>query len=176
MKSDRQNGFVAMKNFVLVFVFGVLLVCGCDIAGGISRRDVESELSRYIDGDTAHLIVKESLCVDTNALVRISFENLSSDAMTLVLLHPSFPQWRRSELIAAGRDGFYLDNACLSDTLTDEDVHHWVNRSSVSESVLESALKSKNLSDESKDKIKQRIRKTLSYRMRLLFGTGQERE
>ncbi len=160
-----------MKNFVFVLIFNIIIVCGCDIAGGIDKEDVRCELSRYIDGDDANLIVRGELCVDTNVLVRVSFESLSSDAMTILLFHRLFPQWRRSELIAAGRDGFYLGNACLFDRLTDEDVHCWVGRSYVSETMLEAALKCKNLSDESKDTIRQRIRKTLSYRMRSLFNT-----
>lgn len=166
-----------MKNHMFVVIALMLvapIVCGCDMAGGISRYEVECELSRYIDGDDAKLIVRRDLCVDTNVLISVSFESLSSETMTILLLHPLFPQWRRSELIAAGRDGFYLGNACLSDRLTDDDVHCWVNRSFVSESMLENALKCKRLSDKSKNTIRQRIRKTLPYRMRRLFNVGQE--
>lgn len=163
-----------VKKIVIVLMFDVLIVCGCDMAGGISRSEVERELSLYVDGAYAQLIVRDAPCVDTNVLVSVSSKRLSSEAITILLLHPLFPQWRRSELIAAGQDGFYLGNACLSDRLTDEDVQYWISRSSVSESMLESALKCKNLSEESKNMIRQRIRKTFSYRMRRLFNTGQE--
>lgn len=171
-----DKGRAVMKNFVLsIFILTIVVffVAVCDMAGGISLDEVESELTRYVASNEAKLIVRKELGVDENLLLRVSTNNLSSEAITILLLHPLFPQWRRNELIAEGRDGFYLGNACLNDGLTDEDVQHWLKRFFVSESLLEQALKCKKLSERSKNAIRLRIRNSFSYRMRALFNTNK---
>lgn len=163
-----------LSIFILAIV--VFFVAGCDIAGGISRDEVKTELTRYVTSNEAKLIVRKELGVDANLLLSVSTNNLSSEAITILLLHPLFPQWRRNELIAEGRDGFYLDNACLNDGLTDEDVHHWLKRFTVSETVLRQALKCKNLNEQSKNAIRLRIRNSFPYRIRALFNTNKGHE
>lgn len=157
--------------FVIILIIGVFFVAICDMAGGISRNEVKYELSQYVFVNEAAKIIRNELCVDTNLLVRISTNNLSSDAMTVLLRHPLFPQWRRNEVIDEGRDGFYLDNAILDGSLTDEDVQHWVKQFFISESLMECALKDcPNLSEESKSLLRQRIENTFIYRLRKLIG------
>lgn len=175
----NDKGMIAMKYCALsidIFTIVVFFVAGCDIAGGISRDEVESELTRYTTSNEAKLIVRNGLCVDTNTLLSVSTNSLSAEAITILLLHPLFPQWRRNELIAEGRDGFYIGNACLNDRMTDEDVQHWLKRSSVSESLLEQALKCNKLSEQSKNAIRRRIRNSFSYRMRTWFKTNEGHE
>ena len=158
--------------YALVTIIAIL-----GMAGGISRDAVAIELSQYVSISDASLIVEADSRVSSKLLVSISEKRLSSDAMTVLLLHPQFPQGRRSALISAGKDGFYVDNACLRDELTDEDVRAWVGRTSVSESMLEYALKEcDRLSSESKDIIRQRIRTTFSYRLRRLLDFGFDKK
>ena len=98
---------------------------GCSICGGISRDRVVGELSRYVSPYEAQLIVKRNPAVKGSTLEELSRKWLiGDDALTLLLLHPNFPQARRSELIRAGKSAHYLPNAsdCLWPSVTDEDV------------------------------------------------------
>ena len=71
----NDKGMIAMKYCALsidIFTIVVFFVAGCDIAGGISRDEVESELTRYTTSNEAKLIVRNGLCVDTNTLLSVS--------------------------------------------------------------------------------------------------------
>ena len=147
----------------------VFLAAICTMAGGISLSNVAFELSRHIGSWDAERIVSDDSSVETNLLVDLSKKNISSEAMTVLLLNKSFPQWRRSELIAKGREGFYFDNACTYNQLTDEDVHSLLKRRFVLVSTLEQALRCESLKEETKDIIRQKLKRTFLHRCRMLL-------
>lgn len=108
---------------IVVVGFMGLVWLGCNLAGGISHRAVAESLSRYVPMTVANQIVDGDYGVPSDTLVELSKKWLiDSDDMTMLLLHPNFPQKRRSELIRKGKSAHYLQNASWRQTITDEDV------------------------------------------------------
>ena len=108
---------------VVVVGFLGLLWLGCNLAGGISHRAVAESLSRYVPMTVANQIVDGDCGVPSDTLEELSKKWLiDSDDMTMLLLHPNFPQERRSELIRKGKSAHYLQNASWRQTITDNDV------------------------------------------------------
>lgn len=104
---------------VLLAVFGG---GGCSICGGIMGRQVVPRLARYTDVNTAEKIFYNDRSVSSNELERLSHCWVGGDALTSLMLHPNFPQERRSELIRDCEGYWYFVNARDRGTLTDEDV------------------------------------------------------
>ena len=107
---------------VFVGLLGMLWL-GCNLAGGISHRAVAENLSRYVPMTVAMQIVEGDPRVPPDTLVELSKKIfLGGDETTMLLLHPNFPQERRSELVRKGKSAHYLANASLRQTITDDDV------------------------------------------------------
>ena len=100
------------------------IAAGCDI-GPISHESVVNSLSRYVSESVARRIVDDDKNVSPETLADLSEKRgVSYDAMTILLLHPNFPQERRSDLIRRGKSAHYLANASdvQRQTITDADV------------------------------------------------------
>ena len=79
------------------------IAAGCDI-GPISHESVVNSLSRYVSESVARRIVDDDKNVSPETLAELSEkQGVSYDAMTILLLHPNFPQERRSDLIRRGK-------------------------------------------------------------------------
>ena len=104
---------------VLLAIFGD---GGCSICGGISWKQVVPRLARCTDANTAEKIFYNDRSVSSNELERLSHCWVGDDALTSLMLHPNFPQERRSELIRGCEGYWYFVNARDRGTLTDEDV------------------------------------------------------
>ena len=107
-----------------ILVLFLALAVGCDI-GPISQESVVNSLSRYVSESVARRIVDGDKNVSPETLADLSEKRgVSYDAMTILLLHPNFPQERRSDLIRRGKSAHYLANASdvQRQTITDADV------------------------------------------------------
>ena len=134
---------------VLLAIFGG---GGCSICGGISRDRVAGELSRYVTPYEARMIVNGNPSVKGELLEALSRKWLiDDDARTLLLLHPNFPQARRSELIRVGKSCHYLSNATdyRRSCITDEDVKAMLDSGKFSHYILRQALECHGLSADS---------------------------
>ncbi len=104
----------------------LLLICAVGCANGpISARYVVKSLSRYVSESVAWQIVYNDKNVSPETLAMLSEKwGVGYDEMTTLLLHPNFPQERRSILIRRGKSAHYLPNASLvsRQIITDEDV------------------------------------------------------
>ncbi len=132
---------------VVVSGFLGLLWLGCNLAGGISHRAVAESLSRYVPMPVAMQIVDGNGGVPPGTLVELSGKFLlGGDEMTMLLLHPDFPQDRRSELIRKGKSAYYLPNASMRQTITDEDVAAMLESRRAEHYVLRQTLEARGLS------------------------------
>ena len=134
---------------VLLAIFDV---GGCSICGGISRDRVAGVLSRYVTPYEARMIVDGNPSVRGELLEELSRKWLiDDDARTLLLLHPNFPQARRSELIRAGESCHYLSNAThyRRSCITDEDVKAMLDSGEYSHYILRQVLECRGLSADS---------------------------
>jgi hypothetical protein len=115
-------GSITKCAFAIIGV--AVLVNGCDIAGGISHGYVVKSLSRYVPESVAWQIVNGDKNVPPDTLLELSEKwRIGHDEMTMLLLHPNFPQKKRSELIRSGKSAHYLANASSGHrSITDEDV------------------------------------------------------
>ena len=107
-----------------ILVATLAIAAGCDI-GPISQESVVNSLSRYVSESVARRIVDGDKNVSPETLAELSEKRgVSYDAMTILLLHPNFPQERRSDLIRRGKSAHYLANASdvQRQTITDADV------------------------------------------------------
>ena len=114
-----------MKPFArIILVSSLALAAGCEF-GPISDERVVDSLSRYVSESVARQIVNDDKNVSPETLAELSGKGgISYDEMTILLLHPNFPQERRSDLIRRGKSAHYLANASgvQRQTITDEDV------------------------------------------------------
>ena len=113
----------ALRRGILVSSLALAAV-GCEF-GPISHSKVADKLSRYVPADVAQKIVDRDKNVAPETLAKLSEKwGIGYDEMTILLLHPNFPQERRSDLIRRGKSAHYLANAsCVQrQTITDEDV------------------------------------------------------
>ena len=113
---------VALRRGILVS--SLALAAGCEF-GPISHERVVDRLSRYVSESVARQIVNDDKNVSPETLAELSGKRgIGYDEMTILLLHPNFPQERRSDLIRRGKSAHYLANAsCVQrQTITDEDV------------------------------------------------------
>ena len=114
-----------MKPFArMILALSLALAAGCEF-GPISHERVVDSLSRYVSESVARQIVNDDKNVSPETLAELSEKRgVSYDAMTILLLHPNFPQERRSDLIRRGKSAHYLANASdvQRQTITDEDV------------------------------------------------------
>ena len=102
-----------MRIHVMAVVFCCMLtalfvMAIANMGGGINMSNVATEFARFADCDLSKKIVEQDINIDVRELVRMSFNNISREAMTLLMLHPLFPQERRNELIIQGMDVFQL--------------------------------------------------------------------
>ncbi len=143
---DAGNG--GLIGSMMSAVSALLLVgCGCNIAGGISHERVVASLSRYVPESVARQIVEKDRRVPSDTLAELSEKwFVDSDDLTLLLLHPNFPQKRRSELIRKGRSAYYLRNAPSHGSLTDDDVAAMLESGDDREYILRETLECKGLS------------------------------
>ena len=136
-------------------VCALLVVCnagGCAICGGISHDRVAENLSRFVTPYEARMIVDRNPSVKGETLEDLSRKWLiDDDTLTLLLLHPNFPQARRSELIRAGKAAHYLPNAtdCLWPRVTDDDIRAMLATGRYSHYILRQALACCGLSADS---------------------------
>ena len=100
----------------------------------------------------------------------MSSNNISREAMTVLMLHPLFPQERRNELIIQGMDGFYLDNATLRNTITTEDALAFIKSDFVTESELDQLLECDICNDEMRTLVMERKQRLLSCRLRRMIN------
>ncbi len=149
-----------------------------NMGGGINMSNVATEFARFADCDLSKKIVEQDINIDVRELVRMSFNNISREAMTVLMLHPLFPQERRNELIIQGMDGFYLDNATLRNTITTEDARAFIKSDFVTESELDQLLECGICNDEMRTLVMERKQRLLSYRLRRrinnLLGRGTD--
>ena len=113
---------VALRRLILVS--SLALAAGCEF-GPISHERVVDSLSRYVSESVARQIVNDDKNVSPETLAELSGKwGIGYDEMTILLLHPNFPQERRSDLIRRGKSAHYLANASgvQRQTITDEDV------------------------------------------------------
>ena len=114
-----------MKPYArMILVTSLALAAGCEF-GPISHERVVDSLSRYVSESVARQIVNDDKNVSPETLAELSEKRgVSYDAMTILLLHPNFPQERRSDLIRRGKSAHYLANASdvQRQTITDADV------------------------------------------------------
>ena len=113
---------VALRRLILVS--SLALAAGCEF-GPISHERVVDSLSRYVSESVARQIVNDDKNVSPETLAELSEKRgVSYDAMTMLQLHPNFPQERRSDLIRRGKSAHYLANASdmQRQTITDADV------------------------------------------------------
>ncbi len=107
-----------------ILVSSLVLAVGCDI-GPISDESVVNSLSHYVSESVARQIVDGDKNVSPETLAKLSEKwGIGYNEMTILLLHPNFPQERRSDLIRRGKSAHYLANASdvQRQTITDEDV------------------------------------------------------
>jgi hypothetical protein len=131
----------------------LLLICavGCDI-GPISKRGVVKSLSRYVSESVAWQILHDDKNVSPETLAMLSEKwGVGYDEMTTLLLHPNFPQERRSILIRRGKSAHYLPNASLvsCQTITDEDVKAMLEAWHIDDYIWRQVLECAGLSPES---------------------------
>ena len=156
----------ATLGAMLVVAATVLFFHGLThLAGGIDMQVVMSEFARYEGYDLARRIIQRDADIPTNVLVKMSRNDISGEAMTVLLLHPSFPQNRRNELILQGKSGFYRINA-IPDKMTKDDVVSFINSGFFFESELDSLLDCSICDEELKSQILARKEKMLSFRLR----------
>ena len=108
----------------VILVSSLALAAGCEF-GPISHERVVDSLSRYVSESVARQIVNDDKNVSPETLAELSGKRgIGYDEMTILLLHPNFPQERRSDLIRRGKSAHYLANASgvQRQTITDEDV------------------------------------------------------
>ena len=113
----------ALRRGILVSSLA-LAAAGCEF-GPISHERVVNSLSRYVSESVARQIVNDDKNVSPETLAELSGKwGIGYDEMTILLLHPNFPQERRSDLIRRGKSAHYLANASgvQRQTITDEDV------------------------------------------------------
>ena len=127
--------------------FLALVWLGRNLAGGISHRSVAESLSRYVPTTVAVQIVERDPRVPPDTLTELSNKiPLGGDETTMLLLHPNFPQGRRSELIRKGKSAYYLPNASLHQTITDDDVMAMLESGRSQSYVLRQTLECRGLS------------------------------
>ena len=134
---------------IAVVVVGFLGLCwlGSNLAGGISRQAVAESLSRYVPMTVAMQIVERDPRVPADTLAELSKKILlGGDEMTMLLLHPNFPQGLRSELIREGKSAHYLPNASMHQTITDDDAMAMVESGRGKSYVLRQTLECRGLS------------------------------
>ena len=132
---------------VVVVGFLGLLWLGRHLAGGISHRTVAESLSRYVPMTVANQIVERDTRVPSDTLAELSKKILlGGDETTVLLLHPNFPQERRSELIREGNSAHYLPNASMHQTITDDDAMAMVESGRGESYVLRQTLECRGLS------------------------------
>jgi len=133
---------------VILVVALALTMVGCDIAGGISDERVVKSLSRYVSESVAWRIVNSDKNVSPETLAELSEKGVGYDEMTLLLLHPNFPQERRSDLIRRGKSAHYLANASdvQRQTITDKDVEAMVDASDINDYIWRQTLECGGLS------------------------------
>ena len=164
-----------MRIHVMVVVFCCMLtalfvVAIANMAGGINMSKVATEFARFADCDLSKKIVERDINIDVRELVRMSYNNISREAMTILMLHPLFPQERRNELIIQGMDGFYLGNAIMRNTITTEDAIAFIKSDFVTESDLDRLLKCGICNDEMRTLVMERKQRLLSYRLRRMIN------
>ena len=164
-----------MRIHVMVVVFCCMLtalfvVAIANMAGGINMSKVATEFARFADCDLSKKIVERDINIDVRELVRMSYNNISREAMTILMLHPLFPQERRNELIIQGMDGFYLGNAIMRNTITTEDAIAFIKSDFVTESELDRLLKCGICNDEMRTLVMERKQRLLSYRLRRMIN------
>jgi len=142
-----------MKKVILVTIavmivgFLGLFWLGHNLAGGISHRAVAESLSRYVPMTVAMQIVERDPRVPSDTLAELSKKiPLGGDETTMLLLHPNFPQKRRSELIRKGKSAHYLPNASMHQTITDDDVVAMLESGRCESYVLRQTLECRGLS------------------------------
>ena len=132
---------------VVVVGFLGLLWLGRHLAGGISHRTVAESLSRYVPMTVSNQIVERDTRVPSDTLAELSKKiPLGGDETTVLLLHPNFPQERRSELIREGNSAHYLPNASMHQTITDDDAMAMVASGRGESYVLRQTLECRGLS------------------------------
>ena len=142
-----------MKKITFAAIAGVVVgflgLCwlGSNLAGGISRQAVAESLSRYVPMTVAMQIVERDPRVPADTLAELSKKILlGGDEMTMLLLHPNFPQGLRSELIREGKSAHYLPNASMHQTITDDDAMAMVESGRGKSYVLRQTLECRGLS------------------------------
>ena len=137
--------FAAIAVWVVGFLG--LLWLGRNLAGGISHRSVAESLSRYVPMTVAMQIIERDTRVPSDTLAELSKKiPLGGDETTVLLLHPNFPQERRSELIREGNSAHYLPNASMHQTITDDDAMAMVASGRGESYVLRQTLECRGLS------------------------------
>lgn len=164
-----------MRIHVMAVVFCCMLtalfvMAIANMGGGINMSNVATEFARFADCDLSKKIVEQDINIDVRELVRMSFNNISREAMTVLMLHPLFPQERRNELIIQGMDGFYLDNATLRNTITTEDAMVFIKSDFVTESELDQLLECDICNDEMRTLVMERKQRLLSCRLRRMIN------
>ena|GEM_PF-4253995 len=164
-----------MRIHVMAVVFCCMLtalfvMAIANMGGGINMPKVAAEFARFADCDLSKKIVEQDINIDVRELVRMSFNNISREAMTVLMLHPLFPQERRNELIIQGKDGFYLGNAILRNKITTEDAMAFIESDFVTESDLDRLLECGICNDEMRTLVMERKQRLLSYRLRRMIN------
>lgn len=141
---------IALLTGIIILI--LMFVGGCFAFGPISHARVADELARYVTPHEARRIVERDCTIPGSLLEELSGKwLLDDDAITLLLLHPNFPQTRRSAMIRTGKSAYYLENAshCLYPSITDEDVKAMLTRGKYKHCILRQTLECRGLSNES---------------------------
>ncbi len=117
------NGGRVVNSDVLcrVVASGIVLLCGCKIAGGVSRKDSEKWLSRFVDAATAHAICYHEDIAPGALAATYRKWYVNDDIRYLLLSHPRFPMPERLKAIEDGSaPEIYIGNNVES--VSDEEV------------------------------------------------------
>lgn len=110
--------------FLRIIVLGApCLLCGCEIAGGISTSKSERWLSNFMSHDQAHNVCWHEP-VDPDVLASL-YEAwyVNDDIAYIILTHPSFPRKTKAEIIKRGDiSDYYFKNAICAGKYTREDL------------------------------------------------------